>query len=245
MPWQALKNAIGLTAGGGLRGALDQLKETLGFDTNADPETSRSSVAFTIALIALAAKMSKADGVASDIEVRAFKQQFSVPPGECENVNRLFALASQDVAGFESYAGQINRILGDDKELKISVLECLFHIASADGVLHPAEDEYLEQVATRLGLSDREFRCVRRAFVVDPDSPYEILNVAPDANDAEIKARYRELVKSHHPDTLLSKGVPSEYLAAAERRLAAITAAYDAVLMERGQRAERALESSP
>lgn len=243
MAWQALKNALGLSDGGGVRGALDTLRGSFGYSASG-AASAGSSVAFTIAVVALSAKMSKADGVASDVEAHVFEQQFSVPPEDLDNVRRLYALASQDVAGFEAYAAQISRLLTDEPDLKLSVLECLFHIASADGVLHPAEDSYLTNVAGILGVSDCEFRCMRRAFVIDPDSPYEILDVSPDATMDEIKARYRDLVKSHHPDLLVSKGVPPELLAAAERRLAAITTSFEAIQRERGARANRALEPS-
>jgi DnaJ like chaperone protein len=242
MSWQFLKNAVTATYGGGLRSALEHVKEAFGFEAGRSPVQSR--VAFTIAVVALAAKMSKADGVSLPIEAEAFERQFSVPEAERTNLRRLYQLASQDVAGYESYASQIARLLAGQPELKVSVLECLFHVASADGVLHPEEDRYLAHVAEILGLSKGEFRCVRRGFVVDADSPYEVLHVSPSATDKEIKARYRELVKSHHPDVLVAKGVPSELLAGAERRLAAITAAYEAILVDRGQRAERELESS-
>src|SRR5262249_60545398 len=114
----------------------------------------------------------------------------------------------------------------------------------ADGSLHRDEGRCLARVADIFGLTKAEFRCVRRGFVVDADSPYEVLNISPAATDKEIKARYRDLVKGHHPDALMSKGVPAEFLAGAERRLATITAAYEAILEERGQRAERALEPS-
>ena len=83
--------------------------------------------------------MSKADGVSLPIEAEAFERQFSVPYHECEHVRRLYQLASQDIAGYEIYAAQIARMLEDQPELKVSVLECLFHIASADGVLHPTK----------------------------------------------------------------------------------------------------------
>ncbi|MFN0219943.1 MAG: TerB family tellurite resistance protein [Hyphomicrobium sp.] len=244
MAWQALKNALGLSAGGGVRGALDQLRGSFGLDAAGGSGSPRSRIAFTIAVVALAAKMSKADGVATEIEARAFERQFLVPDEEVGNVRRLYALASQDVAGFEAYAAQIARMLTNEPQLKLSVLECLFHIASADGVLHPAEDSYLTRVAAVLGVSDSELCCMRRAFVADLDSPYEVLNVAPDATLDEIKARYRELVKNHHPDLLVSKGVPTEFLIAAERRLAAITSAYEAIQTERGLRERRALEKS-
>jgi DnaJ like chaperone protein len=124
------------------------------------------------------------------------------------------------------------------------VLECLFHVACADGVLHPAEDEFLNDVATIFEIPVADYKAIRRAFVQDPDSPYEILGVAPDASNDEIKARYRQLVKCHHPDALVAKGVPPEFLLAAEKRLAAVTTAYEAIQKERGKRAPRALESS-
>lgn len=240
MPWQFLKNAVAAT-NGGLRAAFDQLKEKLGFDSRSP---AQCRIAFTIAVVALAAKMSKADGISLPVEAEAFERQFDVPESERAHVRRLFELASQDIAGYESYAAKIARLLDDNPELKVSVLESLFHIATADGILHPEEDRYLARVGEIFGLSAAEFRCVRRGFVADADSPYEALNISPSATDSEIKARYRDLVKSHHPDALLAKGVPQEFLAGAERRLAAITAAYEAILLERGQRAERALERS-
>jgi DnaJ like chaperone protein len=242
MPWQFLKNAVASTYNGGVWAALDHLKGSLGLDGTRSPAQSR--VAFTIAVVALAAKMSKADGVSLPIEARAFERQFSVPESERLHVRRLYQLASQDVAGYETYAAQVARLLEDQPDLKISVLECLFHVASADGVLHPDEDDYLARVSEILGLSQCEFRCVRRGFVIDADSPYEVLNVSPAATNTEIKARYRDLVKSHHPDVLVSKGVPPEFLAGAERRLVAITSAYEAILADRGLRTERALEPS-
>src|SRR4029078_7636377 len=100
-------------------------------------------------------------------------------------------------------------------------------IASADGVLHPDEDLYLARVADIFGLSKGEVRCIRRGFVVDADSHYEVVTNSPSATDKEIKARYRDLVKSHHPDALVAKGVPEEFLAGAARRLRAINGAAD------------------
>lgn len=240
MPWQVLKSAIGMAKGGPLRNALDQLWGALGIERT----RAQSRIAFTIAVITLAAKMSKADGVSTEIEAETFDRVFVVPDDERGNVTRLFQLASQDVAGYESYARQIANHLADEPDVKMSVLECLFHIACADGVLHPAEHDFLAEVARLFGVRASEFQSIQRAFVRDPDGPYEILGLAANASDDEIKARYRELVKMHHPDALISKGVPKEFLIAAERRLAAITGAYEAIEKERGKRATRSVEHS-
>jgi DnaJ like chaperone protein len=241
MPWQELKSALRLTKGGPLRNALDQMWDAFGIGRT----PAQSRIAFTIAVITLAAKMSKADGVSSDVEAEAFDQVFVVPDSERRNVKRLFALAAKDVAGYDSYARQIASQLEDEPDLKVSVLECLFHVACADGVLHPAEDAFLAEVASIFGLPATDFKAIRRAFVRDPDSPYEILGISPLASDDEVKARYYKLVKCHHPDALVAKGVPPEFLKAAEYRLAAATAAYEAIQAERGKRAVRALEPNP
>jgi DnaJ like chaperone protein len=238
MPWQDLKSALGMAKGGPLRHAVDQLWGALGLERS----PAQSRIAFTIAVITLAAKMSKADGVSTELEARVFDDVFVVPDEERSNVARLFQLASQDIAGFDSYARQVANHLDSEPELKMSVLECLFHVACADGVLHPAENDFLSEVSRIFGLTATEFQSIRRAFVRDVDGPYETLGVAPDTSDAEIKSRYRELVKRHHPDGLVSKGVPREFLIASERRLAAITAAYEEIEAERGRRATQALE---
>jgi DnaJ like chaperone protein len=191
------------------------------------------SVAFTIAVTTLAAKMAKADGVALPVEERAFESLLEIPPGEVENVRRVYDLAKETAAGYEAYAGQIARLLKGDAEFQVGVLECLFHIAAADGILHPDEDLFLRRVAEILGVDRQVFLTIRASFIHDPHSPYEILGLAPDATDAEIKARHRALVREHHPDRLAASGVPPEYRAAADRRLAAINAAHEAIRRDR------------
>lgn len=240
MPWLEIKTAVRLIKRSALSTTWDQVWSY--FRSTRTP--ARSRIAFTIAVITLAAKMTKADGVTTQAEAEAFERAYVVPENEHANVKRLFDLASQDTAGFEVYAGQIADNLVDEPELKISVLECLFQIAAADGVLHPAEDHFLTEVSAIFGLSAIEYKSIRQVFVRDPDSPYDILGVRPDASIDDIKKTYRDLVRRHHPDALLSKGVPPEFLIAAERRLAAITDAYEAVQRERGGRPARELERS-
>jgi DnaJ like chaperone protein len=233
MSWKAISNALGLERVGSLQDALAAVWTRLGLDKLTERTPAHRTAAFTIAVTTLAAKMAKADGVALNIEARAFERMFDIPAAEEANVRYLYDLAKEDVAGYEAYAGKIARMLKDEPELLRAVLECLFHIAAADGVLHPAEDRFLEAVADRFGLSRLEYLTIRASFVHDPDSPYSILGASPDASDAELKAHHRALVREHHPDRLAANGVPREFRCAADRRLAAINAAYDTVLKER------------
>lgn len=186
-----------------------------------------------MALVALAAKMAKADGVAVHAEADAFERCFRLRPDQAVKVRRLFDLAKEDVAGFDLYARRLVRLSNNDRAVLMSAMECLFHVASADGILHVAEDRFLEATANEFGISRADFLALRSTFVSDPCSPYTVLGVTPGIGDAALKARHRALVVEHHPDLLVSRGVPAEYLAAATRRVAAINAAYEAIRKER------------
>jgi DnaJ like chaperone protein len=137
------------------------------------------------------------------------------------------------MAGFETYADQIARALNHDKSLLADVLDSLFHIATADRALHPAENEFLLTVATQFGFTDSEFRHRRAQFVHDPSSPYEVLGIDPSTTDVDLKKRHRKLVRENHPDLLIGRGLPLETVRLATRRLAAINTAYAAVAKER------------
>jgi DnaJ like chaperone protein len=229
--WQRLSGfatSVG-EAGGTL---LGELAQALGIGPQ--PAEPQKHIAFTIAVIALSAKIAKADGVVACVEVEAFRRVFNFSPEDARNVERVYALAQQDTAGYETYADQIAGLLKDDKKLLQHVLEGLMYVAAADGILHPKEDEILRDIATRLGFSDSEFRFFRARFVTDPSSPYDVLRLAPDASNDEIKRQYRKLVADNHPDKLMGAGVPTEFLDIANRKLAAINAAYDTIAKERG-----------
>jgi DnaJ like chaperone protein len=200
------------------------------FDREADP-----GIVFTIAVIALAGKMAKADGAVSDAELDAFARVFRVPPQEEDNVRRIFNLARQDVAGYESYAQQIARLYVGNPAILEDVLDGLFEIAKADGVLHPGEAAFLERVADIFGFAPNEYRRIRAShFAPELTDPYVILGVSYVAGPEEIKQTYRRLVRENHPDRLMARGVPAEFVKLANDKLAAINSAYEKIRDERG-----------
>jgi DnaJ like chaperone protein len=229
--WQKISDLATVVgdAGGSL---LDQLGRTFG--VNRPDGEPLKDIGFTIAVIALSAKMARADGVVSPLELKAFADVFRYSPEEARNVERVFDMAKQDTAGYEAYADQIAGLLKDDRKLLQHVLEGLMYVGTADGVLHPQEDEFLKSVATRFGFSDSEYRFFRARFVVDNANPYDALRLTPEASDAEVKAQYRKLVRDNHPDRLMANGVPAEFIELATRKLAAINDAYDIIARERG-----------
>jgi DnaJ like chaperone protein len=188
------------------------------------------SVAFAIAVIGLGAKMAKADGLVTRDEVSAFREVFVIPKGEEANAARVFNLARQDVAGFEDYARRIARMFGEADPVLCDLMEGLFHIAVADGSYHPAEDDFLAQVAGIFGIDERRFRGVRTRFVPDaaPD-PWDVLGIPPGTPIEEARAAWRALVRESHPDRMIARGVPEEAVRLAETRLVAINRAWEEI----------------
>ncbi|WP_085864401.1 molecular chaperone DjiA [Pseudooctadecabacter jejudonensis] len=187
------------------------------------------SVAFAIAVIALGAKMAKADGQVTKDEVTAFREVFVIPEGEEKNAGRLFNLARQDVAGFEDYARKIRAMYaGDDTAPLCDLMEGLFHIALADGIYHPNEDAFLQRVAEILELGEARFKRLRAQFVSDAErDPYDVLGVSPDAPMEDVRAAWRRLVRETHPDQMIARGVPEEAVKLAQKRMIAINRAWE------------------
>ncbi|WP_224815823.1 molecular chaperone DjiA [Hasllibacter sp. MH4015] len=192
------------------------------------------TVAFTIAVIALSAKMAKADGRVTRDEVAAFRDVFHIPPEDEPAAARVFNMAREDVAGFEQYAGRIAKMFridgqpcGTDSVL-CDLMEGLFHIATADGEYHPAEDAFLSRVAEIFGMEDIAFQRLRMRHVPEyaPD-PYSVLGVSPDDDLSDIRAAWRAEVLQTHPDRMIARGVPEEAVRLAERRMQAVNRAWE------------------
>jgi DnaJ like chaperone protein len=222
--WSRIADALAaLARGESLSVVFDRLRSP--------PERS---VAFAIAVIALGAKMAKADGRVTRNEVRAFREVFSIPPEEETNAARVFDLARQDVAGFEHYARRIVGMFEPGDAVLENLLEGLFHIALADGALDPREDAFLHEVASIFGISERRFRCIRGEFLPDsPADPYDVLAVPADAPMTQVRAAWARAVKENHPDRLIARGLPPEAVGLAERRLVAVNRAWEEIRRDR------------
>ncbi len=187
-------------------------------------------MAFTIAVIALGAKMAKADGQVTRDEVTAFKEVFHIAAQDEHGAAKVFNLARQDVAGYEEYATRIREMFSTQPETLRDLLEGLFHIAMADGFYHPNEDAFLERVTEIFELPQAEFNRLRIRFAPDArQDPYAVLGVAPDAALDEVRRAWRQLVRENHPDAMIARGVPEEAMQLAQKRMADINRAWDEI----------------
>jgi DnaJ like chaperone protein len=207
--------------------------EALG-DVRCGPDAN--DVEFTAAVVGLGAKLAKADGLVTPDEVQMFARVFRAPPGDEITVGRVFNLARQTVHGYEGYARRLGRRYGDRPCLLEGVLDGLFQIALADGVVTDDELSYLESVSEAFGFSESDFRRIRASHLAaDAEDPYTVLGVPHDAAFDQVRAAYRRLMLENHPDALAAaRSAPRDFESVANAKAAAITGAYAQIRAERG-----------
>ena len=194
-----------------------------------------NDVGFTAAVIGLGAKLAKADGTVTTDEVAVFAHIFQTAPEDQAAVRRVFELAQQTVRGYESYARKIGKKYKNRPCLLEGVLDGLFYIAGADGVVTQDEMVFLETVSAAFGFSEATFLRIRASHLgAKADDPYVILGVAHDAEFGDIRLAYRKLMADNHPDRVVTNGAPREFELAAHDKAAAITSAYTKIRVERG-----------
>ena len=199
-----------------------------------DPETRRQ-VGFSVAMIALSAKMAKADGVVTEDEIEAFRQIFEIPEDEFNHVSKLYNLAKQDVAGYHAYAKRVARLFPEDPVILEDVMNGLFHIAKADGLVHENEMLFMDDIAEIFDIKGREYERIRLRHLEPKDgNPYVFLDADQSWDDDHLKSHYRKLIKENHPDRFIARGLPPEFVSIANERLSQINSAWATIKLERG-----------
>lgn len=219
--------AIGGPIGGLLGAAAGHLAERK-IRPPIDPEMTKQ-VAFTVAVIALSAKMAKIDGHVSRSEIAAFRRKVHIPSKDVERVGHFWDLARQTPDGFEAYARQTVSLFGVKAPILEQLLELLFYIARADGDISAPECAYLQTVADIFGYDEAEFDRFVSLYGKTGASPWQVLGIAQDAHVDDIRTAWKHLVRTHHPDRLIADGMPDEFVSAATERLAVINDAYKAL----------------
>jgi DnaJ like chaperone protein len=229
----AMGGPLGALAGAAAGHLVDDQLDRHG--PQADPRVPKErQAAFIMGVIALSAKMAKADGQVTPDEIAAFHEIVRAPKSEMRHIEWVFDQARQSSAGFESYARQLGRLFKDSPQLLEDLLDGLFHIARADGIFHSGEDAYLREVAKFFGFGPADYERIKARNLPDFGGPYAVLGLTASASNEEVKAAYRRLVKAHHPDAMIARGVPEEFIAVANSQLAAINGAYEKIEKMRG-----------
>ena len=125
------------------------------------------------------------------------------------------------------------RLCGSGREncgMLTDILDGLFHIAKADGVLHDREGTFLRRIAEIFKIDEAHYQSILSRHVnLGAADPYAVLGVGRELPIDEVRRQYHRLVAENHPDRLIARGVPEEFIALATTRLAAINAAFEVI----------------
>jgi len=218
----SLGGPFGMLLGSLIGGKISRAKTQARFGSFAQPQQ-----VFALSLIVLSAKLSKADGQVSREELIAVKDKLKIPENELDQVGKIFNKAKEEKTGYEPYAKQIAQIYRGNINVLEEVINILFYIAEADGNVSHSEFKMIEDIARIFGLSEIQINGIKESRKSsDKLNPYIVLESKPDESIEVIRKRYLKLSKEHHPDLLVSKGVPQEVINESKVKMRAINSAW-------------------
>jgi len=185
---------------------------------------------FALSIIVLSAKLAKSDGAVTIDEINAFKEKFRIPKNEISKVSKIFNEAKKSVYGYKQVADQVGILFSDNKILLEELLNNLFFIAASDGNISVNEIDLLKSISKSFKFSEKDFQRIFQTNINNKEAdPYKVLGVSRDDDDDKIRKKWIKLNKEHHPDNLISKGMPKEFIERANDELASINLAYDKI----------------
>ena len=221
----SLGGPFGMLLGSLIGGKMSRSRSGGGFRSFAQPQQI-----FALSLIVLSAKLSKADGQVSREELIAVKDKLKIPDSELDQVGKIFNKAKEESTGYEPYARQIAEVYKGNLNIMEEVINTLFYIAESDGNVSDKELEMIEDIARIFGLNDIQINGIKESRKSsDKLNPYIVLESKPDDSLDTIRKRYLKLSKEHHPDLLISKGVPQEVLDESKAKMRAVNSAWSQI----------------
>ena len=195
------------------------------------PNNFDQQVAFFAALFACLAKIAKADGRVDEAEIKKIEEIISSKL----NLNRehrnfainIFQKAKDDNISFEAYASNLYQVLSSSPNSLMVFYEMLFELALADGILHPEEDKLLKKIPRIFRFDEKVYKSLYEKFVERTNDYFKILGVDENTSFNEIKKAYLKKRKEFHPDALIGKGLPKEFIDKAKEKFIEIQEAYE------------------
>ncbi len=197
-----------------------------------------AQLTFFIAAFSMLAKIPKADGRISEIEISSvedFMQRDLNLDNESKNTARnIFREAVNSPEHFDAFALQFYSVFRNQPRLIELMMDVLLRVSAADGVISSEEEVLLLSAARIFNISDSAYSNYKKRYVKETNKYYALLNCEESATDQEVKKQYRKLVTEFHPDKIQSKGLPEEFIKFANDKFIKIQEAYDHIKKERG-----------
>ena len=221
----SLGGPFGMLLGSLIGGKISRARAGGGFNAQAQGQRI-----FALSLIVLSAKLSKADGQVSREELIAVKDKLKIPESELDQVGKIFNQAKEESTGYEPYAKQIAQFYKGNINVLEEVINILFYIAESDGKVSQSELDMINHIAQIFGLNQNQFNSIKESRKSsDKLNPYIVLECSPEDNLQNIRKKYLKLSKEHHPDLLVSKGVPQEVIEESKKKMRSVNAAWDQI----------------
>lgn len=231
---------LGAVLGGVLGGAFGLLKKVFSSETPQRlPLEGSDRARFISSSFALLGALAKADGRVSEREVAAAERimlDFELDTRERADAVAGFSRGRQAGFSIELAALELKPILLRNAALKQRLVQCLFPIATADGLPGREQVFTLSRIAQALGMHVDFGGSAPPAprTAIDGMDPYAVLGVSPQAPDDEVRQAYRRKMSKYHPDKLQGHGVTGDTLKVAEERVRQVRAAWDQIGKLRG-----------
>ncbi|MBN2061080.1 MAG: TerB family tellurite resistance protein [Deltaproteobacteria bacterium] len=196
----------------------------------------QAQASYFVCVFSILGKMAKADGKVTRDEiavVEEFISHMNMPPTQQAFAKEIFNQAKRSAYTIDDFAAQFYQMNRHRPAVLYSFLDVLFKLAAADGRLHQVEEDILERLKHIFHISDQQFNSVKAVYFNDVDKYYKKLHCTSESTNQEIRANYRKLIKDFHPDTIVSKGLPEEFLQFAKERFQEIQEAYEKIRNER------------
>lgn len=187
---------------------------------------------FASALLVLSAAVMKADGRQLKSELDFIREFFKRQFGEAaaaQQISLLKEILNKDIP-VKDVCEQIRYYM--EHPMRLQLLHYLFGIASADGTVDKKEVFLIEQIATYLGISTKDYESIRAMFYKDSASAFKILEIEESATDEEVKKAFRKMAMKYHPDKV--RGLGEQHEKAAAEKFRSVQEAYDQIKKERG-----------
>ena len=192
--------------------------------------------------------IAKADGQVSQVEIymaEDLMRQMNLNAQQKQVAQRLFNEGKKDDFPIGDVLQQFRMECSRQRNLMQMFLEIQVATALSDGTLHTNETRILKQAASVLGFSEQEYNVLLQRMQaqkhahsgeqssMDIKDAYDLLGITSTASDQEVKKAYRRQMNQHHPDKLVSKGLPEEMMEMANKKVQDIKEAYEAIKASR------------
>ncbi len=203
-------------------------------------------------LVALMAKVAKADGKVCELEAEILKHTFNDISSHFENheeikekLKVLYASEKQSFDNMILICEKLYKLTKHEYNKRVKIMEYLLNLAFIDKEFSDTERMITEDIANALNIEKSDFDRLIMTFeafyaqqasnkAISLEKAYEVLESNASDDNATLKKNYRNLVKKHHPDIISGQGASQNIIDEATKKLQEINEAYEIIKKDRG-----------